>query len=100
MELTWLFREGATERGPAMTTKARKLLLGLTLAIMLAVGLAAPAGAQRIGQLGAISQRNSSVQVGGDCRHASCDQVNYQTKSNRAYIDQDAGIFHDSDDSD
>jgi hypothetical protein len=81
-----------------MTTKARKLLLGLTLAIMLAVGLAAPAGAQRIGQLGAISQRNSSVQVGGHCKHASCDQVNYQ--SNRAYIDQDARIFHYSDDSD
>ena len=98
MELTWLFRESATERGPGMTTKARKLLLGLTLAIMLAVGLAAPAGAQKSGQLGDISQRNRSVQVGGHCRHASCDQYSYQ--QNRAYIDQDARIFHDSDDSD
>ncbi|MDQ3902019.1 MAG: hypothetical protein M3319_16785 [Actinomycetota bacterium] len=79
-----------------MTTKARKLQLGLTLAIMLAVGLAVPAGAQRSGQLGAISQRNRSAQIGGDCRRASCDQFNLQ--SNRANIDQDARIFRDKDD--
>ncbi len=43
-----------------MTHKVRKILLSLTLAILLVVGLAVPAGARTVRRPGVISQHNSN----------------------------------------